>query len=356
MGVNNPTIKDVAKEAKVSIATVSRVINNQGNVNSSTFEKVEEAIHKLKYQRNQIASSLKTNNTKFVGVIAPEISNIFFTQFFEKLEIELSSYGYNIIFCCSENSIKEEINKFKMLIDRSVDGIIMIPVSDNCEHLSSLVRENVPIVLVDRYASNINCDMVLSNNLKGAYSLTKALIEEGYKKIGFLGGVKTVNNARQRLAGYKKAMRDYSLEIDEEFICLDGLTQNDGFNIMDEIINKENRPDAFVLENDMIHVGVTSYLMGQVSDEKRKNIVFASYDYLPYAPILTFCHYAMAQPLNLIGINSAKLLVDRMRFKRKCESRKLVLEPRMKVMINNGGIFSDPINQDAIEPLIGKLK
>ncbi len=355
MSTTNPTIKDVAKEAGVSIATVSRVVNSLGNVNSKTSKKVDAAILKLNYKRNLIARSLKTNNTKYVGVLAPEINNNFFTQIFQKLEQELSSYGYNIIFCFSENNITEEKNKYKMLLDRKVDGIILIPARDNCEHLSSLMLDGVPTVLVDRFASSINCDMVLNDNFKGSYDLTKALIDEGYTKIGFLGGVYNVNNARQRLEGFCKAMTDSNLEMDDEFICLDGLTQSDGFEIMSKIINKPNRPDAFVIENDMVHVGVTSYLKGQVSYEKRKNIVFASYDFLPYAALLTHCHYAMSQPLNLIGVNAARLLVDRMKFNNKEEPHTVVLEPRMKVLISNGGILTDSINQDAIEPLSKNL-
>jgi LacI family transcriptional regulator len=355
MSKSNPTIKDVAKEAGVSIATVSRVINNLDNVNSKTLEKVNYAIYKLNYKRNLIASSLKTNDTKFVGIIAPEIGNVFFTLIFDKLEKELSAYGYNIIFCTSENNVEEEKKKYKMLLDRNVDGIILIPVSDNCEHITVLDRKDVPVVIVDRYASGIDCDMVLSNNIQGAYALTKALIDEGYKKIGFLGGARSVYNACRRLEGYEKAMKDSGLEIDENFVRLDGLTQDDGYALMKRVINEPNRPNAFVVENDMIHIGLTSYLKGEVPYDVRKDIVFASYDFLPYAALLTHCHYAMAQPLDLIGVNSAKLLVDRMRFKRETKSRKIVLEPRMKVLVANGGIFSDPINQDAIEPAFKKI-
>ena len=347
---NNPTIKDVAKEAGVSIATVSRVLNNLGNVNSTTTDKVNEAIFKLDYKRNLIARSLKTNDTKFVGLIAPEISNIFFTEIFDKLEAELSSYGYNIIFCTSENNIEEEKKKFKMLLDRNVDGIILIPVSDNCKHISLINTNNVPTVLLDRYASGIDSDIVMSNNIQGGYSLTKALIDEGYEKIGFLGGASSVNNACQRLEGFTKAMKEANLNIDEEFVRLDGLTQNSGYELMKKIINKPNRPNAFVIENDLVHVGATSFLKGQVSYEKRKNIVFASFDFFPHSSLLSHCHYAMAQPLNLIGVNAARLIVDRMKFKRDCKARTIILEPRMKVIVANGGIFTDPINQDAIEP------
>lgn len=351
MSKNNPTIKNVAKEAGVSIATVSRVINQLGTVNSATTKKVNDAIIKLDYKRNLIAMSLKTNDTKYVGIIAPEISNNFFTQIFTKLEQELSSYGYNIIFCSSENNITEERNKYKMLLDRNVDGIILIPARDNCEHLSSLMSDSVPTVLVDRFAASINCDMVLNDNFTGSYDLTKALIREGHTRIGFLGGMKDVNNARERLEGFYKAIRESNLPLDQEFVCLDGLTQNDGFEIMQKIIDKPNRPNAFVIENDMVHIGATSYLKGEVEYEKRKDIVFASYDYLPYAALLTHCHYAMAQPLNLIGSNVARLLVDRMKGEVKSEPRKVILQPKMKVLISNGGILTDPLTQDAIKPL-----
>ncbi|MFA6845965.1 MAG: LacI family DNA-binding transcriptional regulator [Sphaerochaetaceae bacterium] len=355
MANRSATIKDVAREAGVSIATVSRVLNRLGNVNGKTSEKVMVAVLKLNYQSNQIARSLKTNTTKLIGFITPEVDNLFFMQIFHNLEIELAPYGYSIILCSSDNSVEEEAKRFSMLLERNVDGIIFVPATNDCSNLEPLMREDVPVVMVDRYASGLDVDMVLSNNLSGAYQLTKALILEGHVRIGFIGGNPHLNNAMQRFEGYRKAMIEAGLAIDESFVCMEGTSQEAGFAMMSKLMHKENRPNAFVLENDSTHLGASAYLMGEVPYEQRKNIVFASYDFLYYAPLLTFCHYAMGQPLDFVGISAARLMVNRLKFNKDAEPRKIVLEPRMKVMVAHGGILTDPINQDAIEPAINKL-
>jgi LacI family transcriptional regulator len=348
---NNPTIKDVSKYAGVSTATVSRVINGAEGVNPKTVEKVQKALNELNYQVNVIARSLKTNTTKLVGVLAPNFSNVFYNDLFQEIEKGLAHKGFSLIICSSEYSKEEEYKKMKMLLERNVDGIIFFPLSEDCTHLESLnLTKVIPMVMVDRSAKGLNVDLVLSDNLYGAYHLTKALIAEGHKRIGFIGGLEHVSNAKLRYQGYLKAMNEEHLEIEEEFVIREGDTLQNGYSAMERIIKTKNHPNAFLLENQMTHVGATTYLYAEVPYEQYQNICIASYDFMRDSALLTFCHYAMYQPLEIIGREVVKLILNRIEIKNNDDANTIIIKPIMKVMSANGGIVTDPQLQDEVVP------
>lgn len=356
---NNPTIKDVSKYAGVSTATVSRVINGSTGVNSETEKKVKNALKELNYQVNVIARSLKTNSTKLIGVLAPNFSNVFYNDLFQELEKGLAIKGFSLIICSSEHSKDEEYKKMKMLLERNVDGIIFFPISEDCNHLLDLNLDVViPMVMVDRSANGLNVDLVLSDNFYGSYHLTKALIAEGHKRIGFIGGLEHVSNAKLRYQGYQLAMKESGLKVEEEFVIREGDTLQNGYSAMEKIMNTENHPVAFLLENQMTHVGATTYLYAEVPHQKSKNICIASYDFMRDYALLTFCHYAMYQPLEEIGKEVVRLILERIELKNNENPIKIIIKPTMKVMSANGGIVSDPQLQEEVIPayLVKELK
>lgn len=348
---NNPTIKDVSKYAGVSTATVSRVINGAEGVNPKTVEKVQKALKELNYQVNVIARSLKTNTTKLIGVLAPNFSNVFYNDLFQEIEKGLAIYGFSLIICSSEHSKEEEYKKMKMLLERNVDGIIFFPISEDCNHLMDLnLTKVIPMVMVDRSAKGLDVDLVLSDNVYGSYYLTKALITEGHKRIGFIGGLEHVSNAKLRYRGYLKAMNEAHLKIEKEFIIREGDTLQNGYSAMERIINTKNHPNAFLLENQMTHVGATTYLYAEVPHEQFKNICIASYDFMRDSALLTFCHYAMYQPLEQIGKEVVRLILKRIELKNNDNPNKIIIKPIMKVMSANGGIVTDPNLQEEVIP------
>ncbi|MDT4761288.1 LacI family DNA-binding transcriptional regulator [Sphaerochaeta sp. PS] len=335
------TIKDVAKLAGVSIATVSRVLNNLGVVNKETERQVLSAVKALHYQRNAVARSLKMNRTKSIGIIVPEISNTFFSEIVEQLEHLLGPLGYALLFCSSENSVEEEKRKLTLLLERNVDALVVIPASDVGSHFSLPALQSTPMVVLDRKIQGLDCDMVLVDNRLGSYDVTCALIREGHTRIGFLGGDVHVHTSVERLQGFLDAMKHYDLPVDPAFVMLGGMSQKAGYALMQEALTKEGCPSAFFLVNDMVHIGATSYLISQASKEICSKMVFSTFDYLFYAPLLRFCHYAAAQPLERIGQEAAQILIRRMAGDMADFPCKVVLEPTIHVLTENGGIVTD---------------
>ncbi|NLE15246.1 MAG: LacI family transcriptional regulator [Spirochaetales bacterium] len=335
------TIKDVAKLAGVSIATVSRVLNKLGVVNPETERKVLSAVAMLHYQRNAVARSLKLKVTKSIGIMVPEISNTFFTEIVEQLEHLLGPLGYALLVCSSENSVAEEKRKLSLLLERNVDGLVVIPVSDVGTHFTNPSLSNTPFVMIDRKIEGMNCDVILTDNRQGAYDVTSALIREGRTRIGFLGGDAHVHTSVERLHGYLDAMKAHQLEVDKEFIFLGGMTQKAGYTLMQQALSMAGCPNAFFMVNDMVHIGATSYLMAHEGRQMHSRMAFAAFDYLYYAPLLQFCHYAVAQPLDLIGKSAARLLIRRMEGDRQGFPATIVLEPTIHAMKENGGIVTD---------------
>lgn len=335
------TIRDVAEAAGVSIATVSRFLNNPGLVSPKTAEKVREVCEILEFKRNEAACSLKTGKTKTIGLMAPEISNVFFTQIIEQLEKNLSPFGYRFVIASSNNSTKEEAGNLRSMLDRGVDGIVVIPVSDKGTHFDRKKLGGTPIVMCDRSVKDAEIDVVHTDNFKGSYLATEALIKEGFTRIGHIAGGEHVDTSRERLRGYIAALKDHNLAVDEDFILKGNMSQQSGYELMEAALRHPECPNAFFICNDSVHIGASSYLLSSVPYEVRRKMVFASFDYMQHAPLLTNCHYAVEQPLREMGDQVAKLLLKRISGDNSDWPKNVVLEPNLKVMVDNGGkIFS----------------
>ena len=200
------TIRDVAKHAMVSTATVSRVLNNDDKVTATTRDKVHEAMAALGYKVNFVARSLKTSRTKTIGIMAPDLSGDFFMYIAESMDKELSAHGYSLVVSLSHDSAEEEAKRLRHLAERLVDGIVMIPATDKGAHFAFLKDYDIPVVFVDRTVNDLDADSVLTENEEGAFEATKALIDDGYARIGFIGGKPEISTSIERYAGYKRAM------------------------------------------------------------------------------------------------------------------------------------------------------
>ncbi|EKY25476.1 LacI family DNA-binding transcriptional regulator [Clostridium celatum] len=212
------TIKDVAKEAGVSVGTVSNVINNI-QVKPSTRIKVEEAIKKLNYEPNIYARGFKMNRTNTIAVILPTIWNPFFSELAYNIEKCLRKVGMKMILCNSNEDNKAEIEYISMAKQNKMDGIIAITYSDIDEYVS----ENIPFVSIDRYFSK-NITYVSSNNFEGGRIAAKKLDELGCKKIAYIGRGSKINNAtRKRKDGFISYCKEYN--IDYEICELLGSTE-----------------------------------------------------------------------------------------------------------------------------------
>lgn len=317
-------MRDVARSSGVSIATVSRVLNDDPRVSHDTRLKVKAAIDGLGYKLNQVARSLKTQATKTVGVVAPQLASLFFMLLSESMESELAAHGYSLIVCSSRESVEEEKKRLQLLASRLVDAVVMIPTSVRGEHLAQMRGKRMPLVFIDRIASGVEADAVLSDNENGAREATMALIADGYRRIGFLGGDLGVSIAKERHAGYVKAMTEAGLALEPDFVRFGELHVESGYKLMAEMMALPNAPEAFFIVNADTHIGATNYLMTE-GRAFRDKIVFASFDEMEYSPLLRFCRYSVRQPVEEMGRAAARIVLDRIQGKGEAERHTLRL-------------------------------
>ncbi|RKD21522.1 transcriptional regulator, LacI family [Caminicella sporogenes DSM 14501] len=251
------TIKDIAKAAGVSRATVSRVLNDSGYVREETRQKVLKAIKELNYTPSAIARSLSTSRTNTIGVIVPEINNPFFGEIIKGISQVADEHNLNIILCNTDDNKEKELKALKLLKQQRIEGIIITPTYPedefNREYLSSLENLGIPIVLLDGHVEYFNFSGVFIDHIKGAYDAATALIEAGHRKIAIITGYMNSRPARERLIGYKKALEINNIPVEEKYIFYGDYTHETAYNITKEILNMKDRPTAiFVMSNMMI--------------------------------------------------------------------------------------------------------
>ncbi len=243
------TMKDLARETGLSLATISKYING-GNVLERNKKSIDEAVEKLDFRINTLARALKTNRTMTVGVIIPEFSNLFFTTIAAGIESTLSRHGYGILLCDSRATRRGEQDAVEFLVNKQVDGIIAVSSYDGMTTFSSARKRNVPVVLFDNVPPNRIFDVVTTDNLNASREATSYLLSMGHVKCGVICGQNEVYTARERLAGYLDAFRRIGLEPDMGLVEVSEYNLNGGYEGFMRL--HERRPD-------MTAVFATSY-------------------------------------------------------------------------------------------------
>ena len=214
----NATIKDVAREAGVSIATVSRVLNKSASVKPELASKVNDAIEQLGYYPNSIARTLKSDSSKTVGFVVSDISNDFFTVMVRSVEDVLNRRGYNLFVCSTDSSQDREREYLCLLREKQVDGIIINISGKNNDFITQISRQ-LPVALFGRKVPDpaFQGDYVDNDNFTGLRELTAHLLALGHRRIGLLNGESYVSSAMEQLDGFRSAMRTAGITVDEAY-------------------------------------------------------------------------------------------------------------------------------------------
>jgi len=217
------TLKDIARELEVSISTVSKALKNSAEIGRDTKEKVQAFAKLYNYKPNNIAISLKNKQTKNIGVIIPDIVHHFFTTVFRGIEKYANTQGYNVIVCVSDESFDKEVINMELLANGSVDGFIMslsggTEQKNDFRHIHEVMEQGIPLVLFDRVANEVDCDKVVLNDFEIAYQAVSKLIANGRKRIALITTENYFNVSLKRAEGYRKALRDNGIVIDENLV------------------------------------------------------------------------------------------------------------------------------------------
>ena len=254
------TIKDIAKMANVSVSTVSRVINNNYPVSSEIRERVERIMQESQYRPNAVARSLRSNKTHMVALIIPELSNLFFTRAVEGIERELTKCGYSCAIASSERNKEKEIELIEMFLERRIDGLIIAPADLSGESIKYCINSGVQVVLFDRNIPELKKNKVLWNNIKGAYSLTKHLIEKGHQKIAVINVSLENANGKDRLEGYRQALTEAGIVERKEYITKSNFCEEDAYMSAKALFQLPDPPSAVFCANEIVLNGTLSAL------------------------------------------------------------------------------------------------
>lgn len=216
------SLDDIAKMLGVSKTLVSMVINNKGDeygINPKTQQKVRDKIKELEYQPNPLARSFRTGNSNTLGLIVSDISNRFYARIARDLEDRAARQGYQLIICSTDEIVEKEQELIQMLLDRRVDGLIISSSQDNAVTFNKLMDEKIPHVLIDRIFPEMRSPSVCVDNFQGARLATRHLITQGFQRIGILAITPDhISSVQSRIQGYRKAMEENALPIQENWI------------------------------------------------------------------------------------------------------------------------------------------
>lgn len=215
-------IKDIAKKAGVSTALVSYVLNGKekdARISPKTAKRIREIAKELDYRPNIVAQSLRSGKSYLITIIVADISNPFFGQLIRLLEIEANKFGYNVIVGSSDEDSTKSFKILKSLVQRQTDGVILVPTEGSEEQLNYLNDLNIPFVLIDRFFEKVKSDYVIIDNFKSTYLPIKSLIGSGKKNIAYVRYDNQMKNTVERFNGYKKAIEESGLKLNEKLIC-----------------------------------------------------------------------------------------------------------------------------------------
>lgn len=253
----NVTIYDVAREANVSMATVSRVVNGNPNVKPATRKKVLEVIERLGYRPNAVARGLASKKTTTVGVIIPDISNPFFAELARGIEDIATMYKYNIILSNSDQNMDKELHLLNTMLGKQVDGIVFMGGNISEEHVAEFKRSPAPIVLAGSLEDSEQVPSVNIDYEQATFDAVNTFIEKGHKKIAMvIGPFHEPINKEKKLVGYKKALETAGIPVDEALIVEGDYTYDSGIEAFDKLIELPEKPTAIYVGSDEMAVGV----------------------------------------------------------------------------------------------------
>ncbi len=307
-----PTIKDVAKHTGLAYATISKYLNG-GNVLPQNREKIDFAIKELNFTVNEFARGLKTNKSNTVGIIIPDISNVYVAQTIPIIVDELRKNGYATIICDSRSDHQRESELVRFLMAKRVDGIINMPVGADGSHLYASLESGIPVVLLDRIVSDCigQVDAVLVDNMRAAQDATSYLIQQGHANIGIIAGPKDVTTAMDRLSGYIFTLKKNNIEVKESLIEHSDFSNESGYRACKKLLYNNTDMTAIFATNYDVTVGammaINEYGLSVPDD-----LSVFGFDDMPFAKVIKPHLSVIAQPIGDIGKYASQALLDRM--------------------------------------------
>ena len=331
--MNKNTIYDVAKKAGVSPSTVSRVMNIPEIVAEHTRQKVMNAVKELAYIPNMMAANMPRRRTNYIGLIIPDITNIFFSNLVRGVQDVCEKHGYSVLVVNSDDSQEKEGRYLKLLYSRRVDGVILTVAGYReeefpKEELSLLKKMN--IVLIDREINGMKTPIVKVNNFAGSYSAVKYLLSMGHKKIMYIAGIEGTKTNQERKKGYLTALKEANISWQEEIVAdfrLDTAYQKI-IHHWPEFKNSNHLPSAIFAANDLMAIG-TLKAFAQLKVQVPQEVSIIGFDNIAFSDCTNPPLTTINQPTYLMGrkaVETLLLLIDKKKIKKSIELKTELVE------------------------------
>ncbi|MFD2211184.1 catabolite control protein A [Virgibacillus halophilus] len=321
------TIYDVAREANVSMATVSRVVNGNPNVKPATRKKVLNTIKELGYRPNAVARGLASKKTTTVGAIIPDISSIFFAELARGIEDIATMYKYNIILSNSDQNKDKELQLINTMLEKQVDGIIFMGGNISEEHAEAFKTSSVPVVLAATYDATGTLASVNIDYKQAAYEAVRYLLEKGNDKVAFVSGTESTFIDELKLEGYQQAMKEAGKTIPENYVLHGDYSYNSGLKVAGTLLELEDKPAAVFVSSDEMALGVIHGAQDK-GYTVPKDLEVVGFDNTRLATMVRPTLSTIVQPMYDIGAVAMRLLTKFMN-KEEIDEQKVILPHRI---------------------------
>jgi len=246
------TIYDIAKALEISPATVSRGLKDHPGIRKDTKKRILEAARVMGYQHNTFARSLRIKRTNTIGVVIPRLNSYFMSTVIAGIEKIANTHGYNLIISQSQESTKHEIASVNTMFNSRVDGLLVSLAfeTENIDHFNSLLQKNIPLIFFDRIAEHTKCTSIVIDNAKAGYDVTMHLIDQGCKRIVYIGGNLNRNVYADRLKGYRQALDEKGVSFDPALVIINSLNEQAGSEAAQQVLKMNVLPDGIFAAND----------------------------------------------------------------------------------------------------------
>ncbi|MBE1592086.1 LacI family DNA-binding transcriptional regulator [Nonomuraea angiospora] len=302
-------IKDVAAQAGVSVATVSRVLNDNPSVTEETRNRVHDAMAALNYRPNAVARSLRTEATRTLGLIIGDILNPFFAELARAVEDEAREAGYTVIIGNADERADQQDHYVRTLLERRVDGLLICPTAEVTPLVEEVSRGERPLVFLDRTLSGVEVPSVRADGSTAIAELVAHLRALGHRRIAFVSGPSTLSTGRERTEAFLRAAAEHGLEVPKEYVRVGDFRAGSGQRITAELLDLPEPPQAIFLGDNLMALGALDAI-SERGLEIPRDVALASFDDVPWFNHVHPRITAIGQPTAELGRRAVRVILD----------------------------------------------
>jgi DNA-binding LacI/PurR family transcriptional regulator len=303
------TIREVARQARVSTATVSRVLNGSGPVAEATRRRVTEAVARLAYEPNAVARSLVSAATHTIGILLPDISNPFFPELVKGVQLLADDRRYTLLLLNTEGDSTREASALSTLRGKRVDGLVMVGLSAGPEQVGEMLGTDIPVVVLDRAMRPGTYTVVRLDHARGAAMAMEHLLGLGHRKIAYIAGPRGLELSRQRIGAYRTALREAGLDVDPRLVLGGDFTEVGGSAAAEQLLASRIAFTAVFAANDLSAIGAIRALRTH-GRRVPEDVSVIGFDDIHLAGYVTPALTTIRQPTYAMGRRAAELLID----------------------------------------------